>query len=348
MTDGVPMGSPLSGLIAEIFMSNFEEIFFNHKYHFFTKHIISYHRYVDDILIIHKGSRANLIALQNILNNISCLEFTYELEREGRLTFLDIELLKNKNSDTLTFNIFRKPTQTDNIIPALSASPTSHKKAVFHFLFNRIYNIPLSEQLFNEEVNKIVNLGLRNGYNINWIQNLYNRQYYNNNIIKIIYPHSSTKPRFVTIQYNTEHVQVLSPILKNHGMQLAYRSNHNLKSSLMNNKIKPPDLAKSGVYKINCDICNKIYIGQSGRKISDRLKEHIKDKNSPMGIHLADTGHTINNNNIQLLHHVHKSQKMNLLEEMEIQRHKLTQPDLLLNDIIYSNKNRLFLNVLDS
>ena len=32
----------------------------------------------------------------------------------------------------------------------------------------------------------------------------------------------------------------------------------------------------SGIYKLKCNTCNKVYVGQSGRAIGTRFKEHIR------------------------------------------------------------------------
>jgi hypothetical protein len=45
------MGSPISGMIAEIFLQNIENTHIKHLLD--TKNIIYYTRYVEDILIIH-------------------------------------------------------------------------------------------------------------------------------------------------------------------------------------------------------------------------------------------------------------------------------------------------------
>jgi hypothetical protein len=33
----------------------------------------------------------------------------------------------------------------------------------------------------------------------------------------------------------------------------------------------------SGVYKLKCNTCDKIYTGQTGRNFNTRYKEHIRD-----------------------------------------------------------------------
>jgi retron-type reverse transcriptase len=50
-TKGVAMGSPISRLIAEIFLQHFENLTIKH--HIENKSLIFYTRYVDDILIIY-------------------------------------------------------------------------------------------------------------------------------------------------------------------------------------------------------------------------------------------------------------------------------------------------------
>ena len=60
------------------------------------------------------------------------------------------------------------------------------------------------------------------------------------------------------------------------------------------------------VYKINCNDCKASYVGQTGRRVSVRIKEHHKkyfedDSNSSLHLHRMQKNHTINFNNIKLL-----------------------------------------------
>ena len=43
---------------------------------------------------------------------------------------------------------------------------------------------------------------------------------------------------------------------------------------LVINKTKIPQPNQSGVYEINCEDCEAVYIGQTGRSLEKRLKEH--------------------------------------------------------------------------
>jgi len=54
------------------------------------------------------------------------LKFTLEQEKENRINFLDITIIKDEK---MSFNIYRKPTTTDTIIPIDSCHPISYKLA---------------------------------------------------------------------------------------------------------------------------------------------------------------------------------------------------------------------------
>jgi hypothetical protein len=62
------MGSPLSGIIAEIFLQHYEDT--NIKHLLDTKNIAFYTRYVDDILIIFDTTKIDSHTINPYINNI--------------------------------------------------------------------------------------------------------------------------------------------------------------------------------------------------------------------------------------------------------------------------------------
>ena len=99
----------------------------------------------------------------------------------------------------------------------------------------------------------------------------------------------------------------------------------NLGRLLVNNKDKKDILEKSGVYKISCADCEAVYIGQSGRSVKTRLKEHKTSilsniKNSGMSTHCIEENHFINFNKTKLLHSENKGKRLDLLEQLEIKK----------------------------
>lgn len=126
MTDDLPMGAPNACLI---FMNHLEHQIFNSNQPI-TKHIKFWRRYVDDSFSIWDGGIDLLHVFHNFINNFhKNISFTLEIENNNTLNFLDLQITKHNN--TFTYNIYRKPTTTDTLIPESSQHPAQHKKAAF-------------------------------------------------------------------------------------------------------------------------------------------------------------------------------------------------------------------------
>jgi len=84
-------------------------------------------RYVDDILeVIKKSSVEKLTEFLNSLDATGNIKFTYEVEQDSKLPFLDI-LLERMDSGGLKLCFYRKPTHTDpiSILACTTQSNTS-------------------------------------------------------------------------------------------------------------------------------------------------------------------------------------------------------------------------------
>ena len=96
------MGSPLSGVLACIYLEFLESGPFKH----IIPNTAHYFRYIDDILFIYPQD-LDLNSITDKLNNVEpSLKFTHELEYNCTLPFLDILLIKNINK--LEFKVYRK------------------------------------------------------------------------------------------------------------------------------------------------------------------------------------------------------------------------------------------------
>ncbi|XP_045470675.1 uncharacterized protein LOC123677962 [Harmonia axyridis] len=331
---GLAMGSNLSPLLAEVFMSNLESTISQHPS--FSK-ILFWHRYVDDILALFKGTLDDLNNFLILLNSFNPrIQFTMEVESDNKLPFLDLMIHK---SDTLEFSIYRKPTNTDNIIPFHSNHPYSHKFASFHSLFNRLFTVPLNNANFLNELNIIKQIAYNNGFPIHLINRLYCR-YVNkfsnhrltqrnpqNKYFSLTYfgPISLKLKNILLKKLNTNNISEFS---------ISFKTSNNLKHSLVNSKDKIPMLDKSGVYRLNCSNpdCRVCYIGQTGRKIKTRLSEHVRliesnsdkdeiNSNSVFSNHIINEKHNfVPNSDVEILHVCDKGKKLNLLETLEINK----------------------------
>ena len=105
------MGSPLSLIIADLYMEHFEQE---------AIRISEYKpnlwlRYVDDTFSIWKHGRARLQDFLTHLNSRrESIKFTMEIESENSLPFLDVKVTRDRNQ--VHTSVYRKPTHTDRYL----------------------------------------------------------------------------------------------------------------------------------------------------------------------------------------------------------------------------------------
>ena len=88
--DGLPMGGPLSPLVAEIFMTHLEETILHS--HSLATHVRSWYRYVDDVLCIWRGPRSDLEVFLEHLNRFHpAISFTMDIGGE-KISYLDLNI----------------------------------------------------------------------------------------------------------------------------------------------------------------------------------------------------------------------------------------------------------------
>jgi hypothetical protein len=77
---------------------------------------LQYFRYVDDILLIYNQNKTNIEEMLAEFNKQQpTIKFTIEKETHKSINFLDLTI---RQEQKLEYTIYRKPTQTDIIIPS--------------------------------------------------------------------------------------------------------------------------------------------------------------------------------------------------------------------------------------
>ncbi|XP_053692160.1 uncharacterized protein LOC128740623 [Sabethes cyaneus] len=312
------MGSKLSPILAEAFMSDFETDLEKHK--FFPR---IWKRYVDDVFAIVK-ERYIPQTLELLNSRHPTIKFTIEREVDNKLPFLDL-LVSRKNDNTLKFSIYRKPTSTDRYITCDSNHFGAQKQAAFHSMAHRLVSIPMERTDFIEEKTKIYDAANLNGYGKEFVD-------------KIIRTHERKQHRqnATTLQPKRNNVERISmpfcpkitnPIknaLSRHGFHVVHKSNHTLRELLCNAKDKIPTNEMSGIYQIPCKDCPAVYIGQTRRKFKVRLKEHKKavennrTNDSSVAVHTANFHHEIDWDNAKVIKGIRKASQLNAWESMFI------------------------------
>ena len=78
-------------------------------------------RYVDDTFTaVHKDG------VDDLNRQNAGIQFTKEIEDNGKIPFLDCLVTRNNNDNKLSTKVYRKPTHFDRLLDQSSYSPTSH------------------------------------------------------------------------------------------------------------------------------------------------------------------------------------------------------------------------------
>lgn len=166
--DGTAMGHPASPLLTELFMADFETVIEQHA--LFPRIWV---RYVDDIFAIIKKN--TITTILDWLNGLKAsIKFTHETEKDGKMPFLDVEVMRTDNNK-LGFKIYRKPTNTCTFINAKSFHCSNHKHAAFNSMVFRACSIPMSETHFEEEINFIKTVAIKNGFSTGFLNGMIRR-----------------------------------------------------------------------------------------------------------------------------------------------------------------------------
>ena len=112
---GLPMGSPLSPLLSNIYMEYFEKQLLP----FIVDFEIIWFRYVDDVFAVIPNN-LNLDAFVNSLNNLApSIKFTTEREANNCLPYLAVQVMRGNNNKPC-FKVYRKPTHSNLYIHVFS------------------------------------------------------------------------------------------------------------------------------------------------------------------------------------------------------------------------------------
>ncbi|XP_015121008.1 uncharacterized protein LOC107043859 [Diachasma alloeum] len=159
------MGSPISPIIANIFMEHFE----NEVLKSAEQKPTVWFRYVDDTFVIWPHGCSGLNQFLEFLNTQHpSIIFTMEIEQNGCLTFLDVSVRRNEGG-TLGHQVYRKPTHTDRYLNATSYHHPSQKNSAISSLMYRALTISQPSNV-NSEVEHLKTALTKNGYNIKQIR----------------------------------------------------------------------------------------------------------------------------------------------------------------------------------
>lgn len=314
--EGAAMGSPLSPVLADIFMQNFEK---NALEATTTKPKL-WLRYVDDTFIIWPHGEEKLEKFLREINSIhQNIQFTMEKENNGKLPFLDVLVSRNKNGK-LGHGIYRKPTHTDRYLHATSHHHPKQKTGILKTLATRAIRLCDQDHLEKEE-SHLASALKSNGYTTKEIKKAVQ------NAKQPPKPNNETKQIATAyLPYIKGTTDKISRIISKHNIKTVFKPHCILRNQFRSVKDPLPKLHTSGVYSIPCS-CGKYYIGQTGRAIDTRKNEHRSDcrhkriTQSALAEHTLQTGHTINFDETKVLAKTQHGKSRYIREAIEIEKH---------------------------
>ena len=327
-TYGTPMGSPLSPVIADIVMQDIE----NKALETLGSKLPFYFRYVDDIACAVPN---NLIERTlEIFNSIHPrLQFTMEIGIDNKLNFLDVSLLLNH--ENLIFDWYHKPSFSGRYLNFYSQHPLCQKRDIVIGLIDRV--LFLSHPRFHvKNFTFVMETLINNNYPIEFIfeilqeriKILIRRANYPNNLQKDRKNNEGT-PLYFTVPYVSNLSERFRDITKDLNVKVSYFSLNKLNNLIKTHKDVLPHTSHSNViYKINCNNCDASYVGQTGRQLNTRIKEHknhIKRNNPTKSViteHRINLQHDFDWDNITILDHEPIYHKRLISEMLYIKRQK--------------------------
>ena len=152
------MGSPVSAVIANLYMEEFEEQAITTASY---KPKI-WKRYVDDtITILDQNSVDNF--LQHLNSQQPTIHFTMETENNNTIPFLDTSV--TRDSDGLLTTIvytYRKPTHTDQYL----AYDSHHPHGIVKGLYDRAKHLITRPSVISKEKKHLSSVLVSNGYDV--------------------------------------------------------------------------------------------------------------------------------------------------------------------------------------
>ena len=312
---GAPMGSPVSPVVANLKMEDFEVKALASAVH--APQV--WFRYVDDTFTVLQE-----YFIEEFTDHINSLDsnikFTIEEEQEGKLPFLDV-LIEKKDDGTLKTCVYRKATHTDQYLNFDSNHHLEHKRSVVRTLLRRADTLVSEEEDKQKEVRHVKEVLKINGYK-EWTFRIPKKKDKQKDQSK---KDSAGKKFPVCLPYIPGTSEQLSRIFKTHGIPTYCKPTTTLRQLLVKPKDQTPKEKQcSVIYNIQCNSCQAEYIGETARTLGKRFKEHSDPRhiNSAVVEHTATTGHSFSLDDVKVIGREDKAFNRKVKEAIAIHKRR--------------------------
>jgi hypothetical protein len=101
--------------------------------------------------------------------------------------------------------------------------------------------------------------------------------------------------KWVTFTYTRNYIRKIIKLFKDTNLTIAFKTTTTIGKLLSDNNITNT-YKQSSIYKMTCQSCHKVYVGQTGQNLITRYKEHIRNirfnkEESAFAQHIPNQGH---------------------------------------------------------
>ena len=253
------MGSAISGLYADMVMTDLETRCLHLLKFIHNITPLFYYRYIDDTILCVDKNHVNTIL--EIFNSYhGKLKFTHEIETDNAIPFLDILIIKQNNS--IVTDWYSKTSSSGRFLNFNSKHPMQQKIAMISNLVDR--SILLADPQFHKKnINKIKKLLILNNYPTPFInKHIYNRlkkhKYTDNCKIsknKLYKKFYALTPK-ISLPIIGNTFEKFTTTFKKFNVLTTPKIEKNLNNIIKLGKDKTEKMQKTNVvYKINCKGC---------------------------------------------------------------------------------------------
>ena len=265
---------------------------------------------MDDAFVLFKSENDVKKFHKYIGSRHKNMAFTFEIENENSLPFLDVLVIREDNK--LLTSLYRKPTFSGLYSNFSSFMPIGYKKGLLFTLLYRGFSLCTNWSKFQSELLFLKSVMGRNGYPRHFVDKCIKMFFDKISTPKCVAPTVSKKEIRISLPFlGTDSLKVRTSLLKfaknylpgSCKLQIIFTSPTRL-GDYFRFKDKIPLNCRSFIlYKFLCNKCNLVYYGKTFRHFKVRAYEHLGKSlrtNKPF------TYNPNNSNNTAVLNHIHK------------------------------------------